>query len=232
VAAPVDSARQATNQSTGATDWNINVGSPVADTLLIVFIRIANAAATITSFTGYTQLAEDISDASDDRTAVYYRWADGTEGATNLFVISTAVKGAAICWEVTGARNEAPPISAVAVGTTGPNTASSNVVTPLEAPQDTLYITMAGGDGEVGAYTAAPTNYINLIAANSGTGGAAGTNVFCGGASREVLGSSSGDAPAFTHGAHVAGWTAFAVAIRPPGPAADIAYLSTARVRW
>jgi hypothetical protein len=78
---------------------------------------------------------------------------------------------------------------------------------------------MAGGDGETGAYTAFPTNYANLATANSGTTGNANTNVFLGGASRQILASSSEDPGAFTHAAHVTGWTAYAVAIIAPAPA-------------
>lgn len=219
MAAPVDSARQATSESTAVTTHPINVGSPVAGTLLIVFCRFAAAPGTVT-FTGYNSLADDSTDATDDTTRVFWRWADGTEGATDDLTTVNSVKAAHISWEVTGAQNEAPAISAVSVGTTTANTATSNSVAPTGAPQDTLYISMAGGDGEVGAYTAAPTNYTSpgLITANSGTGGLPATNVFIGGASRQITSSSSDDAGVFTHGAHTTGWTAFAVAIRTLQP--------------
>ena len=84
MAAPVDSARVATNSLTG-TPYTINVGSPVAGTLLLVLVRFAGAVGTIT-FTGYTALngaGGDASDASDDVTIIFYRWADGTEGASD-----------------------------------------------------------------------------------------------------------------------------------------------------
>lgn len=221
MAAPVDSARVATNVTTAAGTWNVAVGSPVAGTLLIVYIRCAADPGALT-FTGYTIFGgPNSSDATDDTTAVYYRWCDGTEGPDDVFDPANSVKGCAICWEITGAENPAislPQISAVAVGTTAANTANPNSVAPAGPPRDTLYLAMAGGDGEVGAYTAFPTNYANLQAANSGTGGAAGTNCFAGGASRQILASSSEDPGAFTHGAHIAGWAAFAVAIREPAP--------------
>lgn len=215
MALPVDAARQGTNISTAATTWSVNVGSPVAGTLLIVYARFAAAPGAIT-FTGYTLLATDSSDATDDTTNVYYRWANGDEGATDVLSPTNSVKGCTICWEVTGAANEPPPISAVLIGTTSANTANSNSVAPIGPPRDTLYISMAGGAGEIGAYTAVPTNYANLIVANSGTGSTAATNCFAGGASRQISASSSDDAGVFTHAAHTAGWTGFAVAIREP----------------
>lgn len=216
MAAPVDSARQGTNVTTAATAHTINVGSPVTGTLLIVFIRMAGSPGSDT-FTGYTNIIDfENSDASDDFTSIYWRWADGTEGATDPYSTGNSLKLAAICWEITGAANEAPTVSSVAVGTTTANTANPNSVAPTGAPQDTLYIAMSGGDGEVGAYTAAPTNYANLQTANSGTGGAAATNCFIGGASRQISASSSDDPGAFTHAAHTTGWTAFTIAIRSP----------------
>lgn len=215
MAAPVDSARQGTNITTAATSHAINVGSPVASTLLIVLVRFAAAPGTVT-FTGYTSIVSDSSDASDDTTQWFWRYADGAEGATDTLTTVNSVKLAAICWEVTGAENAQPPVSTVAAGTTAANTAQSNSAVPTTPPQDTLYISGAGGDGEVGAYTAVPTNYANLVTANSGTGGTAASNCFMGGGSRQIAASASDDAGVFTHAAHTTGWTAFAVAIRPP----------------
>lgn len=218
MAAPADSARVATNVTTASTTHNVNVGSPVAGTLLIVYSRFAAAPGTVT-FTGYTPIFTDVSDATDDQTMVFWRWADGTEGATDVLSPANSVKAGHLSWEVTDAANEAPNVSAAVVGTTTLNTANSGSVAPVSPPQDTLYISMCGGDGEVGAYTAAPTNYTNLIACNSGTGGVAATNCFCGGASRQITASSSDDAGAFTHAAHTTGWTGVAVAIRAPAAA-------------
>lgn len=216
MASPVDSARQATNITTAGTSHAINVGSPTAGTLLIVFVRFAGAPGAVT-FTGYTQLASDSSDASDDTTSVYYRQADGTEGATDTLTTGNSVKLAAIGWEITGAADpgvQAPQISTVAVGTTTADTANPTAVTPTGGSKDYLFLAIAGQDGEVGAYTAAPTNYVNLQAANSGTGGVASSNCYMGGASRQLT-AASDDPGVFTHGAATTGWTAWTVAIYP-----------------
>jgi len=220
MASPVDAGRNATNVSTASSSWAVNVGSPAAGTLLIVFLRFAAAPGSIT-FTGYTPLvAGDTSDASDDTTAIYYRWADGTEGATDTCAPTNSVKGCAICWRITGAANpatQAPEVSAVAVGTTSANTANPNSVSGTGGSKDYLFLAMAAGDGEVGAYTGAPTNYTNLQAANSGTGSTAATNCIAGGASRQLT-AASDDPGAFTHGAHTTGWTAYTVVVHPPPP--------------
>ncbi len=218
MAAPVDSARIGTNVSTAATSFNINVGSPVAGTLLIVFVRFAGNPGTVT-FTGYGTLAQADLDAADDTTGIYYKLADGTEGASDVLGTTNSVKLAAISWEVTGAQDpgvDAPIVSTAATGTTAANSANPGSVAPFSPPQDTLYIAMAGGDGEVGAYTASPTNYSTVTAANSGTGGVAASNVFIGAGSRQITASSSDDPGVFTHAAHTTGWTAYTIAIRPP----------------
>lgn len=146
MASPVDSARQGTNIATAATSHAINVGSPVAGTLLIVFVRFAAAPGTVT-FTGYTQLAANTSDASDDDSRIYYRWADGAEGATDTLATTNSVKLAAICWEITGAANPAttaPSVSAAVVGT------AANI-NPASWPPGTIDFSGDGGFLELGA---------------------------------------------------------------------------------
>ena len=216
MASPSDSARQATNITTAAGTWAVNVGSPAAGTLLIVFIRSAAASGGAT-FAGYTPLVDnDSSDASDDSTFVYYRWADGSEGATDTWDPVNSVKGGAVGYEITGAANplvQPPVISAPAVGTTAANSCDAPAFNPISVNQDLLILALGGADGEV-AFTGAPASYANLQAANSGTTGGTATNCFMGGASRALTG--TGDNPGvFTHGAATNGWTAYTVVIFP-----------------
>lgn len=219
MASPVDSAQTGTNITTASTSWAVNVGSPVAGTLLIVLVRFAAAPGTVT-FTGYTQLGSDSSDATDDQTMVFYRWADGTEGATDTLAPTNSVKGCAICWGITGAADPAdiaPQISTVAVGTTTANTANPGLLT-LSRTDDVLYLALMGLDGEGNAPTVAPTNFSNLTTANSGITGAVATNCSIGGASRQVTASPSQDPATFTHAAATTGWTAWTVGIFQPSP--------------
>lgn len=219
MAAPTDSARQGTNITTAGTSHAINVGSPTAGTLLIVLLRYmaAPGAITFVSTNGpYISLVTDSSDATDDTTQIFYRMADGNEGATDTLTTGNSIKLAAICWEVTGAANAAPEISTVNVGTTAANSAQSNNVVPAGPPQDTLYISMMGLDGEGNAPTVQPASYSNLVTANSGTGGLPATNGSVGGGSRQINASSGDDAGVFTHAAATTGWTAYAIAMKAP----------------
>jgi len=217
LAFPTDSARTATNISTAATSHAINVGSPVSGTLSIVFIRFAGAPGAVT-FTGYTPIVTaEASDASDDVTYVYYRSNDGTEGATDTLTTGNSIKAAAITWTVTGQRDpivSPPAVSTVAVGTTTLNTCDPGSVNGAIGSADYLFIALGGMDGEVGAFTAAPTNYTNFQAANSGTASTAATNCLIGGASRQLT-ATSDNPGVFTHAAANSAWTAFTVAIAP-----------------
>lgn len=218
MASPVDSARQGTNVTTAATTHNVNVGSPAGGVLLIVMGRFPAAPGAVT-FTGYTAIAgldPNTADASDDSTFVWYRVADGTEGATDPCNPTNSVKGAYLCWEITGAEDptvQAPEVGTIATGTT---TANSNpgATTPTGGSKDYLFLAMEAHDGEGSAATVAPTNYSNLVTANSGTGGAVATNCIMGGASRQLTASTE-DPGAFTNAAPATGWTAFTIAIHP-----------------
>jgi hypothetical protein len=186
-----------------------------AGDLLVCFIR--GSTNLISSFTGWTQLASDASDASDDTSAVYYRLSDGADPVSLVWNANT--KGCAITWRITGAADpatRAPEISTVAVGTTAANTCDPGNVSVTGGPKDVLYLALGCEDGEVGAFTGAPANYTNLQAANSGTGGAASSNTLMGGASRAISASSSDNPGVFTHAAANAGWTAWTVVIHPP----------------
>lgn len=217
MAAPTDTARPTTQLTSAGTSTNINVGSPTAGDLLVVFIRWMATVSAVT-FTGYTALASlDGTDASDDVTSVYYRWADGAEGASDAISWTTSAKLAAICWVVEGAQNptvQAPNISTVANFTTAANSANATSVSVTGGPKDVLYITAMGKDGEGGVATAFPANYANLVTIDTGVAGVATINGDVAGATRQVLQTSSEDAGTWTHPAANAGGNAYTIAVQ------------------
>jgi hypothetical protein len=229
VAAPVDAGRATTGVSTSADPWAIvNLPASIAaGDLLIMFCRAALAAGTIngpTTQAWQTLYASASPDAADDNSAWFYRWADGSEGASTSVDLAATSKGGVIVWRITGAENPAtqpPELPTPNTGTTSANTANGPNVVPTGGSKDYLFLTAAGQDGEVGAYTAVPTNYANLAAITSGTGGLPATNVQMGGGSRQLTAASE-DPGVFTHAAAAAGWTGFTVAVHPvtvvPGP--------------
>ena len=223
---PVDAGRVATSITTAADPWTINLpASIVAGDLLILAVRGQNTAGE-TPPAGWTTLAwYDIpggdADASGDTAAVFYRWADGTEGTTLNWDQLTTAKGIALCWRVTGAANPATraPELARANYTTAANSADPPTLTPTGGSKDYLILTVGHQQGEVGAFTAAPSGYTNLLTANSGTGGLPSTNTIGAGASKQVTGSSE-DPGVWTHGAADTGGMAITIAIHPAAVAA------------
>jgi len=217
VAAPVDAGRATTGITTAALTWAVNYPASIAagDLLLTWFRTAAGGVGGPPS--AWTQLGSYFTaDATDDTSGIYWKVAAGTETGTVTYDWSVSTKGAAIIWRITGAVNPADialTVSTEQTFTTAANAANPNSVAPTGAPKDTLYVAMAGVDGEGTGFSAAPTNYSNLAAANSGTGGAVATNCLIGGATRGLNASSSEDPGAFTHAAAAAGGCAVVVAV-------------------
>lgn len=206
--------------TTAGTSLAVNfLSNPAAGQLLIILVRHAGAPGTIT-FTGYTVFAgPDTSDASDDSTALYYRWADGTEGASDTISWVNSVKTCAISYQVIDAENpatQAPQASTVAVGT-GAN-ANSTIVTPTGGAKDYFFLLALGMDSET-ATASRPSGYTaDFGPATTGTGGAVATNCMVWMAEQQ-LNASSEDPAAWTSSAPNAGWTAWTVAVHPPAAA-------------
>lgn len=204
--------------------------NPTAGQLIVVGIRFAGAPGTIT-FTGYTVLAgPDTSDASDDSTVLYYRWADGSEGSSDPISWVNSVKGCAAGFIIDGAENpatQAPQTSTVAIGTTAANSGNPTTVTPTGGAKDYLYLAFMALDGELNTPSAAPTNYtlnaddVTSGVNNSGTAGAAATNCTIAMGWRK-LNAASEDPGAFTHAAATTGWTAWTIAVHPAAAVAAV----------
>jgi hypothetical protein len=216
VASPVDADRIGTNITTTSDPWTVNLPPSIAaGDLLLLFIREAT---NVSYFgpPGFTAIVDDLSDASDDRTVVFWKKADGTEGATMTLDFTATVKGAAIVYRITGAADPTtePPQGDIAIGT-GANADPPNLAPP-DGSKDYLWIIFGGMDGETQSF-ALPANYGNLIQANSGTGGAATSNVRIAGGSRQFTAASDNPA-AFTVGAPSTGWSALTFAVHPAVP--------------
>lgn len=217
MAAPVDAGRATTNITAAALTWAVNYPASIAaGDLLLTWFRTATGAVGGPP-SAWTQLGSYLTgDASDDASAVYWKVAVGGESGTVTYDFSGSTKGGAIIWRITGAVNPleiALTMSTEQVFTTAANAANPTSVAPTGAPKDTLYVAMGGVDGEGTGFTGAPTNYSNLAAADSGTGGAVATNCRVGGATRGLTASSSEDPGAFTHGAAANGGCAVVVAV-------------------
>ena len=218
MASPVDANRIATTFSTGVRPWTVTLPTgTVAGDLLIVAGRGGGAITTLLP-TGWSWLVQnDSSDASDDVVSIIYKRADGTEGASLSWDMGFAIKGVAIAWRIIGAINPATQVPQVlsALFTTTANTANPPAISPTGGSKDYLFLAVATKDG-IGATTAAPAGYSNLVSGAS-SGGSAATNATVAGASKQATAASE-DPGVFTHVAATTGGVAYVIAIHPTPP--------------
>jgi hypothetical protein len=188
----------------------------VSGDLLLLALRSAGAD-THSTPTGWTQLVlNNQSDASDDRTSLWYRKADGSE-VSPLTVSGTAsLKFACLSWRITGAADPAiqpPQVSSVATGTsTSPN---PGPLAPTGGTKMYLWIWLGGWEGEQTSPPAdpTPTNYGNKIGANSSNFGNTNTNCRLASVTRNSIASSE-DPGSWTISASD-DWTAYTIAVHP-----------------
>jgi hypothetical protein len=209
-----------TNGTAATSTPTINLPATVsAGDILIVLIRQDNEEG-YTWPAGWTALdpLPDTSDGSDDQTSCRWKTATGSEGGTTIQLSRTqSNKFAALSYAIAGANHiEAGGLTVGA--STAPNALT---FAPSGGTQDYLWLNMGAWEGEQTSPPAAtPTNYSNVIGANSGTAGAVTTN--CRVAScRRTTTAASEDASAWTISASD-NWTAFTIALwqftPPPGP--------------
>ena len=210
------SAARSTFGTDVADPWSVTLPTGIEAGHLLLMHARGHGGTTFNTLTGWTALiSNDLTDASDDPSSIWWRLADGSEGSTVSVDLGATMRGAAIVHRITGAADPTirPPELA------GPSTgAGANVdppsITPAGGPKDFLIVVFAGMDGETQTYSAAPSGYSNLTAANSGTAGSPGGNVRLASATREAN-LTSEDPGAFTSGAPESGWSGWTVAIHP-----------------
>ena len=215
--APVDAGHVATSVVTGVRPWTVTLPSGIVAGDLLVVVGRGGGAITTLLPSGWNWLDQnDSSDASDDTVSVIWKWADGSEGSSLSWDMGFAIKGGAIAWRITGALNHAPEIASAVFLTTA-NTADPPTITPSAGSKDYLFLVAATKDG-VGATTAAPSGYTNLVTGASSGGGAA-TNATVAGASRQAT-TASENPGVFTHAAATTGGLVFTIAVSPAVAAA------------
>jgi hypothetical protein len=207
MAAPVVQATATTNITTAASTWVVNLPASIAagDALWISLRTGSPSALNAGAPAGWTtRNNQGDPSASDDDIWSFSRTADGAEGATVSIVWTTALKGATLAYRCSGVdtaiTTDGYEIPLVDAGTAA-NLNPSNIVPFASggASKDFVWILNISLDGETQTFTS-PTNYSAAITANSGTVGAAATNVRMGGCWR-TLTAATEDPGAWTHAA-------------------------------
>ncbi len=211
LAAPVVASVTETAFGTDTTDHYVSMPATVnaGDLLIVLFTN--DGGDTVTTPTGWTDLASDTRGTAV-RLSVYYKIAAGTEGGTTVnFATSGSEQAAAQVYRITNWHGTTPPeISTAATGTdTAPDPASLNPAGWDVA--DTLWLAVAGQNrGDQSGTTAYPASYTDGISTLSSDG-----NKSCRTHSaRRVLAAASEDPGAFTIPVSEQ-WIAFTIAVRP-----------------
>jgi hypothetical protein len=193
---------QATNNSTqtAATTHTVSLPAGISSgDLLIVILEVPG---TIASFTGYISLIS-----GRGIGFLYYRIADGSEGATTTFTTSASTLSVHNTYRISGHQGTTPEAT-TAAGLDPPS------LTPTWGSADTLFIAAICATvifGSAGDITAAPTNYGSLIKSGELNDG---VNRYRAGSAVRSLTGVSDDPGTFTVSSYTDG-DAFTIGVRP-----------------
>lgn len=129
------------------------------DLLLLAHWGSGTDATPNSTLSGWTLLGDNIVSNAVGHFAVFYRVADGAEGASVSITTDTAEDSAGCVYRITGWNSPTPPQINVGppIGlSTAPDGA---LLTPTWALEDTTYIVIAGADSNTVDFTVYPTNY-------------------------------------------------------------------------
>jgi hypothetical protein len=219
MAFPVVQATATTGGSTAATNKVCNLPTGIASGDLLLLILRSAGADTHSTPTGWTLLfLNNTADASDDTCSLWYRQADGTEGASVTVNGTASLKFASLAYRITGHENpatQAPQFATLVTGTsTLPDPGS---LSPTGGAKDYLWLWLGAWEGEQTSPPAGtPTNYTDAIGASSLIAGVVTTNCRVASA-RRSLNAVSENPPSWTISASD-DWTATVVAVHPAPP--------------
>ena len=208
MAFPTSTSATATTFATSVTSMAVNMPASIASgDLLIAGVGVRNAG-TWTPPSGWTVLNEQAGGGAVGESGVWYKIANGSEGATQTWTAGTATTAAWHVRKVTSWHGTTPPeytsTNGDAVAVNPPS------LTPSWGAADTLWIAFSGSSAQAMTYSAAPTNYGDLASTTASTGGGASN---CGSATRQ-LNATSDDPGTFTTSTN-RWWAAFTIAVRP-----------------
>lgn len=177
-AAVVNSAK---SSIASATSWPVNLPSGiVAGNLLVFVIQLTSTVVIVQATpTGWTRLLQDT---GNSYTAVYYKVATGSEGATvTLTSHSTATSAAAIAWQISGQGSNVPEGIVNTHSSSTTPAADGNFTPSWGVSANTLMLAAIGLIGAI-AVTAQPAGYtVDQNNSGSAPGSEGASKLFTGG---------------------------------------------------
>ena len=214
LAAPVVASVTETAFSTDTTDHYVDMPATVNAGDLLIALFTNDGDATVTTPSGWTELASNETDGAV-RVSVYYKIAAGTEGGTTVNLVTAAFEQAAAqVYRITDWQGTTPPeISTAATGTsTAPNPA---FLDPAGwGVSNTLWLVVAGQDrGDQSGTLAYPISYTDGISTQSSVPPV--TGVCRTHSARRVLLTTTSENPGPFTIPVTEQWVAFTIAVRP-----------------
>ena len=208
---PVVATSNSSNQAATGTSVTVDLPASISSGDLLIMI-FGCRPVTVTTPTGWTRIGTG-SGAVDTELEIYWREADGGEGATETVTISTAVGSAHRTYRITGAEDPdtQPPEAAFSFNDVNNNSPDPPSLTPTGGAEDFLWIaTYIQRDND--SATGFPTSY-------TGTGSESDTTNFVttGWAQRDLNASSENPSNFTTTDAEE--WSSATIAIHPAGGA-------------
>lgn len=213
--------------SSASTNYVVSLpATVVAGDTIIVLLRSADGTSAFTwpgAAGVWNVLFSDTSDASNDRTAVAWKKATGSEGGTTITVTGTSAKYAACSWSIQDGADPtvtAPEFATLVTGSS--NAPNAGNLTPSGGSKNYFWLTVMGCDGIPTVPVTYPTNYsIGQLTSTTGTASTAASNCRVAGAARQLAGSSE-NAGAFGLSTSPS-WTATTIVVYP-GTAVNVGY--------
>ncbi|MEQ1844160.1 MAG: hypothetical protein ABL983_01115 [Nitrospira sp.] len=214
---PIVQATNSTGDATNVTSHTVGLPASISSgDLLMAFISCRNSTSTIVFPGGWTQVGSDFNSggvaSGQTINAIYYRVANGGEGASITVTTSVSNACASVTKRITGQHASTAPEAGTAASGASVNPDPPNLA-PSWGAEDTLWIAFEGN-------TAARTTSVYPYADNNLTvptsSGANATIAYC----EQSVNASSSDPGTFTISVSE-NWGAQTVAIRPAAVASD-----------
>jgi hypothetical protein len=207
---PATTTARTTGFATSVTSMAVNLPPAIASgDLLLAFVEVRNAG-TWTPPTNWNELDAQLGGGSVGELTVFYKIADGTEGATASWTAST---GTTAIWHVRRITNwHGTTVPEVTKTSGDASIADPPSLTPSWGADNTLWFAISGHTASsASAWSAGPSGYSDFLCSGASSGGAAVSIA----SAYKVANASSEDPGTLTVSGSNRWWAAVTIGVRP-----------------